>query len=825
MMNSKSLVSLRRSPLWVAAYSFKQLKKVHVFEADISSLVDRILNCEIDAVSYRVLGYLLLGVIRIYSRKVQFLLYDCNEALVKINKFLMNAKDFANVETMRMPITIPERFELDAFDLKILEDSGGRHIARPEDITLKGTTIASQFPFRYVLCKTGGFGPFSLDKFEDFDFGDNACSSNHLQVEGVGRCDLMDMYFDIFPPSSPINLLEDEDLFQNSMFSRKEPMNIDTVLAIEGVETDSVNMLGQDQQINEDQTDQETVPCKDEIHEEISIFSQEEHVDIGKFSGREKEPVLSVEALNESHQVDGEQSLAKEASSSSCQMHQEIIDFHEARNFRESLERPQGDKSYQKECVDHGKSSVAENLEELIEGSVQEHEKEGKLEFQEKVSLEDGRLSIITPESINVDVAPTNVDVTPQSRFQGGSVGRPKPGAATPESLLISTPAVRERSCFPRKRKVVLDRRTVLPDEVVKKSIQDASDLISGRRKFRRTLLANQKGSRIWLAAQQRQSRISRLPDGFCESVLPCNSSELQFLFSKNKMKISDSLEIVETLGKLDVSESGTVGSPGHRATAPQTPPQCTDSLVIEESPAYSPQTPTLCPKIKVSCPERTEIQDTHNLGPSSPHESIQIEQSEIQNPHNLGPSSQPESIQIEQSEIRSTHILGPSSPHESIQIEQSEIQSTNNLGPSSPHESIQIEQSLERDEMLNLMEEDTNSFETENSKSCKNSCKYSLHGFLILFFTVAGWSDRTRKVASHLHSNFVELRKQKENEVVNFSQVVGGRPKKECARLFYEILVLKTSSHVDVQQNNAYGDIAVSKLPKLDQTFEEVDG
>lgn len=31
---------------------------------------------------------------------------------------------------------------------------------------------------------------------------------------------------------------------------------------------------------------------------------------------------------------------------------------------------------------------------------------------------------------------------------------------------------------------------------------------------------------------------------------------------------------------------------------------------------------------------------------------------------------------------------------------------------------------------------------------------------------------------------------------------------------------VLKTTNYVDVQQNNAYGDIAVRKLKKFDQTF-----
>jgi len=41
-------------------------------------------------------------------------------------------------------------------------------------------------------------------------------------------------------------------------------------------------------------------------------------------------------------------------------------------------------------------------------------------------------------------------------------------GATTPESMLISTPAVRDRSHFSKKRRAVIDqKRTVLPNKYV----------------------------------------------------------------------------------------------------------------------------------------------------------------------------------------------------------------------------------------------------------------------------------------------------------------------------------------------------------------------
>ena len=46
--------------------------------------VDAIMTQEIEVMALRLSGQLLLGVVRIYSRKAKYLLDDCNEALLKI---------------------------------------------------------------------------------------------------------------------------------------------------------------------------------------------------------------------------------------------------------------------------------------------------------------------------------------------------------------------------------------------------------------------------------------------------------------------------------------------------------------------------------------------------------------------------------------------------------------------------------------------------------------------------------------------------------------------------------------------------------------------
>jgi cohesin complex subunit SCC1 len=46
--------------------------------------IDAIMGQEIEVMALRLSGQLLLGVVRIYSRKAKYLLDDCNEALLKI---------------------------------------------------------------------------------------------------------------------------------------------------------------------------------------------------------------------------------------------------------------------------------------------------------------------------------------------------------------------------------------------------------------------------------------------------------------------------------------------------------------------------------------------------------------------------------------------------------------------------------------------------------------------------------------------------------------------------------------------------------------------
>lgn len=86
MFYSETLLS-KTGPLarvWLSANIERKLSKSHILQSDIESSVSAIVDQGQAPMALRLSGQLLLGVVRIYSRKARYLLDDCNEALMKI---------------------------------------------------------------------------------------------------------------------------------------------------------------------------------------------------------------------------------------------------------------------------------------------------------------------------------------------------------------------------------------------------------------------------------------------------------------------------------------------------------------------------------------------------------------------------------------------------------------------------------------------------------------------------------------------------------------------------------------------------------------------
>eukprot|EP01040_Poterioochromonas_malhamensis_P000004 gene4-4_t len=85
MFYSQIILS-RKGPLgriWLAAHFEKKLSKSQIFTTDISDAVETLLDPSAD-LALRVSGHLMLGIVRIYSKKVKYLMIDCTDAMWKM---------------------------------------------------------------------------------------------------------------------------------------------------------------------------------------------------------------------------------------------------------------------------------------------------------------------------------------------------------------------------------------------------------------------------------------------------------------------------------------------------------------------------------------------------------------------------------------------------------------------------------------------------------------------------------------------------------------------------------------------------------------------
>ncbi|KAI9799120.1 MAG: hypothetical protein M1825_004887 [Sarcosagium campestre] len=118
MFYSETLLS-KTGPLarvWLSANLERKLSKSHILQSNIESSVSAIVDQGQAPMALRLSGQLLLGVVRIYSRKARYLLDDCNEALMKIKMAFRpgnvdmpsNQLQAANPASLTMPDVLTE---------------------------------------------------------------------------------------------------------------------------------------------------------------------------------------------------------------------------------------------------------------------------------------------------------------------------------------------------------------------------------------------------------------------------------------------------------------------------------------------------------------------------------------------------------------------------------------------------------------------------------------------------------------------------------------------------------------------------------------------
>ncbi|TMW67967.1 hypothetical protein Poli38472_007639 [Pythium oligandrum] len=185
------IVLAKKGPLgkiWLAAHWDKKLNKQQIFTADIQSSVDSIVNPQVP-LALRVSGHLLLGVVRIYSRKVKYLFSDCSEALVKIKlAFRPGVVDLPvnNQQASAHAINVSNfgefeaelTYSIDAITAPSLDEwitASSQTVARRQDITLAEPLERVQEEDE--LAERDGFG------FED-SFGGGEWQAFDLEADG-----------------------------------------------------------------------------------------------------------------------------------------------------------------------------------------------------------------------------------------------------------------------------------------------------------------------------------------------------------------------------------------------------------------------------------------------------------------------------------------------------------------------------------------------------------------------------------------------------------------------------------------------------------------
>ncbi|XP_021912279.1 sister chromatid cohesion 1 protein 3 isoform X1 [Carica papaya] len=174
----------RKGPLgtvWLAAHLQHRLKKSHYTSTDIPATADLIMFPEVP-IALRMSGHLLLGLVRIYSKKVDYLFQECNIVLTSLRKAFASVELNLPEDARQAPvesITLPETLNLDAFDFDEDIDYlvSNDHLKSQEDITLTDQIPMEGDPYIVIT-----FDEDMIDVSHPVEFPDSGVRPMHVDV-------------------------------------------------------------------------------------------------------------------------------------------------------------------------------------------------------------------------------------------------------------------------------------------------------------------------------------------------------------------------------------------------------------------------------------------------------------------------------------------------------------------------------------------------------------------------------------------------------------------------------------------------------------------
>ncbi|WZZ17940.1 hypothetical protein YC2023_111029 [Brassica napus] len=164
----------RKGPLgtvWAAAHLQQRLKKSHYTATNIPKTVDLIMFPEAP-LALRLSGHLLLGVVRIYSKQVDYLFRDCALVTSWLSKSFVSTQVDLPEDARQAPVesvTLPQALNLDDFQLDDDTHEGeyDNHLRSQEDITLTDQIPTGVDPYVAITFDddiSSGLSPMDVDQ-------------------------------------------------------------------------------------------------------------------------------------------------------------------------------------------------------------------------------------------------------------------------------------------------------------------------------------------------------------------------------------------------------------------------------------------------------------------------------------------------------------------------------------------------------------------------------------------------------------------------------------------------------------------------------------
>ncbi|XP_073120380.1 sister chromatid cohesion 1 protein 2-like isoform X2 [Henckelia pumila] len=822
MFYSRLLLSNKGSLgfVWIAAHCPKRLKRDQVSKTDISSSV---------------------GVVRIYSMKVEYLFHDCNEALNRLCEFNMGKRTRPSIGVSRTnyhSITVPKKFELDEFDLEILEDrdimggttGSGKDVVLADEQIKMGDALGLlykenvSFPETHSVAYTPPRDvllPPHMD--HDNDLLMNSSRDNGDFVASVEKLRGTDFLFEDWQSPTELNGSE-KDLMHHRLHSEYPRIGLHWLS--HETKCDSV--------ASSSHYRSDIVPCMEILQE--NGFSLEDRLDPLVLDEAEERQICC-----RSHNEDLTINFPASIQYSECSML--ARPSHKKQGIEEEhVEHPTIELNLHKDepcalirSIDIGQSVEAEKKKfvEVITPEIrksqrnQEHTKPMTVDMtpnskrsgivpcmeilqEDRFSLEDRLDPLVLDESEEQQIHFRSYNEDLRTNF--------REPIQYSECAMIASPA-HEKHGIEEER---VEHPRIMFHEDEPSALIGLIDIGQAeKKKFVEVISPEIIKYRI-NHQHMKPMTVDVIPNSKRPGVgtpeiatvhTPAPKEHVKML-KKRKILLDLTTALPSKVLKSWIDDSNDIVH--KRRKVPHTLlrawranklchiTQCfldplIHSIPIEHGSIHHKKDTYTAPIADVVSEDyvnstimigiQEQIQDE-----TSPLTPMSCEQTPIQDERSpLTPMSHEQTLIAPGTPIAHFNSLRS---HENRAVADSDI-----LEPTSPHESFE-QQPLEF--IIAFPDEEMNSYEGD-------------------YLENNVYSARTRAVGIFLYKNFLYKKSlEEEDEVLNLTHLLRGKAKEDSARLFYEILVLKTGECIDVSQDKAYDDIMLQEVPpKLKQIAE----